>query len=77
MADVDIDPFVDHDKTDSHPDDTSERIPLPPVTPGGGSTSEDPLRNQNMNKKHHLEDRKLKKEGSQILTLTVYIVFFL
>ena len=39
MADVDIDPFGDHNKTDSHPDDTGENIP-PQVTPGGGSTWE-------------------------------------
>ena len=33
MADVDIDPFGEHDKTDSHPDDTGENIPL---NAGGG-----------------------------------------
>ena len=32
MADVDINPFGDHNKTDSHPDDTGETIPL---SPGG------------------------------------------
>ena len=32
MADIDIDPVGDHDKTDSQPDETSENIP---VTPGG------------------------------------------
>ena len=32
---------------------------------------EDLLENQNTNKKHHLEEGKLKKEGSAILTLTV------
>ena len=51
MADVDIDPFGDHDKTDSHPDDIGENIPLPPSTPGGRSTWE-PL---NESKKHCLE----------------------
>ena len=36
MADVDIDPFGEHDMTESKND---ENIPLPPVTPvGGGST---------------------------------------
>ena len=40
MADVDIDPFGEHNKTDSHPDYTGENIPLPPVTPGGGSAWE-------------------------------------
>ena len=33
MADVDIDPFGEHDKTDSHPD--GENIPLPLVNPAG------------------------------------------
>ena len=40
MADVDIDLFGDHNKTDSHPDVTGENIPF---TPGGvieGSTWE-------------------------------------
>ena len=27
MAGVDVDPFGDHDKTDSHPGDTGENIP--------------------------------------------------
>ena len=36
MSYVDIDPFGEHDKTDSHPD--GENISLPPVTPGGRST---------------------------------------
>ena len=36
MADIDIDPFGDHDKTDSHPDETGESIPL--NSRGGGST---------------------------------------
>ena len=38
MTDVDIDPFGDHDKTKSRPEEpTGENIPL---TPGGGSTWE-------------------------------------
>ena len=28
MADVDINPFGNHDKTDSHPDETGETIPF-------------------------------------------------
>ena len=28
MADIDIDLFSDHDKTDSHPDETGESIPI-------------------------------------------------
>ena len=57
MADVDIDQFGEHDETDSHPDDTGENIPLPPVNPGEGSTL--------------LEEVKFKKERSLILMLTV------
>ena len=38
MADIDIDPFGEHDRTETRPD---ENIPLPQVTPvGGGSTWE-------------------------------------
>ena len=37
MAEVDIDPFSDHDKTDAQPDEMGETTPL---TPGGGSTWE-------------------------------------
>ena len=40
MADVDIDLFGEYDKTDSHPDDTGDNIPLPLVNQGGGSTWE-------------------------------------
>ena len=39
-AKFDINPFGEHNKTDSRPDDTDENIPLPPITPGGGSTWE-------------------------------------
>ena len=38
MADVDIDPFGEHDRSESRPDETGENIPLTPV--GGGSTWE-------------------------------------
>ena len=68
MADIDIDPFGDHDKTDSRPDETGENIAL---TPEGGMWEENALGNQKANKKHHSEERKLKKEGSLTLMLTV------
>ena len=50
MADVDIDPFGEHESRPEEP--TDEHIPLDPVTPvgGGGSTW-----NRNASKKHHLE----------------------
>ena len=42
MADVDIDPFGENDKTDSHPDE-SENIPLNPGgATGGGKFSWEP-----------------------------------
>ena len=45
MADVDIDPFGEHESRPKEP--TDERIPLTPV----GTR----LGNQHVNKKHHLE----------------------
>ena len=42
MADIDIDPFGEHDRTE---EPTDENISLDPVTPGGGSTWE-PKREQ-------------------------------
>ena len=51
MADVDIDSFGDHDKTDSHPDE-GENIPLNP-----GGLMGDLLGNPNVNKKQHSEER--------------------
>ena len=38
MADLDIDPFGDHDKMDTHPDETGETIPLTPRGLMGGSS---------------------------------------
>ena len=40
MADIDIDPFEEHDRTESRTDEAGEHIPLSPVTPGGRSTWE-------------------------------------
>ena len=37
MADIDIDPFGDHDKTDTQPDEMGKTIPL---NSGGGPTWE-------------------------------------
>ena len=40
MAEIDIDPFGEHDRTESITDETGENIPIPLVTPAGGSTWE-------------------------------------
>ena len=43
MADIDIDPFGEHDRTELRTDETGENIPIPPVTPvgpGGAPLSE-------------------------------------
>ena len=60
MADVDIDPFEEHESRPEEP--TDEHIPLDPVTPGGRSTWDSrgaqalqALWNQHMNRKHLLE----------------------
>ena len=59
MVDIDIDPFGgaerpasrggEHDRTESRTDETGENIPIPPVG--------DQLGNQNVNKKHHSEEK--------------------
>ena len=51
MADIDIDPFGEHESRTDEP--TDEHIPLDPVTPGGSSTWE-PY--QGEQKKHHSEE---------------------
>ena len=53
MADIDIDPFGEHESRPEEP--TEENIPLDPITPG------DQLGNWNANKKHHLEEESLKE----------------
>ena len=59
MADVDIDPFGEHESRPEEP--TDEHIPLEPVTPGR-STWE-----PTMNRKHHSEavrqEEKVKEIG--------------
>ena len=67
MVDVDINPFGDHDKTDAHPDETGENIPLTPEGAMGGDTFE-PDHEQETS----FGEGKLKKEGSPILISTVY-----
>ena len=53
MANVDIDPFREHDRTELRTDETDENIPLAPV--GGGSTWDQ----NEVNKIHHLEEEKV------------------
>ena len=55
MANVDIDPFGEHELRPEEP--TDENIPLDPVTPGrSGSWALRALGNQLVNRKHHLEE---------------------
>ena len=58
MADIDIDPFGEHDKTE---EPTDEHIPLDLHSGASGPQGlrlpqEDQLGNQCMNKKHHSEE---------------------
>ena len=56
MADVDIDPFGEHELRPEEP--TGEHIPLDPVTPGRSTCDPPPLQvhgNQHVNRNHHLE----------------------
>ena len=43
MADIDIDPFGEHDRTESRTDETGENIPLTPVE---GRSTWEPTREQ-------------------------------
>ena len=54
MADVDIDPFGEHESRTDDNTETGENIPFTPV-------GEDQLGNQHMNRKHHLEEESLKE----------------
>ena len=54
MADIDIDPFEEHEsRTDEPPD---ENIPLDPVTPVGERSTW-----EHVNRKHHFEEESLKE----------------
>ena len=44
MADVDIDPFGEHESR--HEEQTDENIPLDPVTPVGGGSTREPERGE-------------------------------
>ena len=59
MADVDIDPFGEHDRSESRPDETGENVPLTPV--GGGSTWE-PEREQETSLRRESQRTKLMKD---------------
>ena len=65
MADIDIDPFGEHESRPEEP--TDENIPL---TPGG--LKEDQLGNWNVNRKHHLEALK----GPRFAEVQVVQVYF-
>ena len=58
MADVDIDPFREHESRPEEP--TDKNIPLDPVTPGGSWVLQ-AHGNQHVNRKHHLEEESLKE----------------
>ena len=66
MADVDIDPFGDHDKTENRPN-TGESIYFTPRGEMGERSTWGPEGEQETS----FGGGKLKKEGSLIITLTV------
>ena len=63
MADVDIDPFREHESRPEEP--TGKNIPLDPVTPGGSWVLQ-AHGNQHVNRKHHLEEDLYKKLSENI-----------
>ena len=60
MADVDIDPFGEHESTTEEP--TDEHIPLDPVTPGRSSTWEPDRREQETSFRGESQRTKLMKD---------------
>ena len=60
MADVDIDPFGEHNRTESRTDETGENIPFTPV--GGGSTWEPDRREQETSFRGESQRTKLMKD---------------
>ena len=61
MADDDIDPFGNHDKTNSHPDDTGETIPLNPGGEIRGSTWEPDQEQETSFRGGKTQERRLTK----------------
>ena len=59
MADIDIDPFEEHE---SRPEETGENIPLDPVTPGRSSTSEPDRGEQETSFRGEYQRTKLMKD---------------
>ena len=63
MADVDIDPFGEHDRAESRPEEpTDENIPLDLVTPGRSSTWEPNQREQETSFRGESQRTKLMKD---------------
>ena len=69
MADIDIDPFGEHE---SRPEETGENIPLDLVTPGRSSTWEPDRGESQRTKLIHLEEN-LKELNSGKIMLKIYI----
>ena len=64
MADIDIYPFGDHDKTDSHPDETGQTIPL---TLGRVRATWEPEREQETSFEIESQRLRLKREDVERL----------
>ena len=65
MADVDINPFGDHNKTDAQPDESGETIPLIPGGVRGGATWESECKRETLfgGKLKELDSRKHRFKG--------------
>ena len=70
MADVDTDPFSDHDKIDSHPDETGENISL---TPGGATWESETEREQKTSFRGKTHESEIFK-GERVKNCTNYSV---
>ena len=62
MADIDIDPFERHDRTESRTDETGQNIPTSPVTPVGGGSTWEPTHEQETSFRGEYQRTKLMKD---------------
>ena len=71
MADVDIHPSGNHDKTDSHPDGTDETIPFTPGGVIGRSAWEPELRTRNIILRNESENGSSQRTRQSVVSCAI------